>query len=435
MKAADRAQAALVSALTEEDGGPGLRRVLVHAVRWAWLLYRALDDDRAFIRAAGMAYITLASLVPALLLIFAVVNGTGLLDADDDSLQRLVFDSFLGAIPQVRELLLPGLLAADLGTLGLAGVLGLLFVAARLFALVEVAYCDIFGVRHDRPFVQRLLIFQALVLAAPVALSVSILQVVRVLSDAGLPGAIGFVAPLLQLGILIGAIRVLPSTHVRWGAAASGGTVTWVLIHIAERAFSYYLTWFRSDDPVTVVYGSFGVIPVALLWLYTLWILLLLGVEIAALVQNYHGLLEAEVRQLRRSSQRIRALDATVALEISARVGWSHQRGRGPLSSEVLAQACDLTAAEVTSVATVLADEGVLIETPLGWVPARPPRDLPVREIEAAWARHTAPRPLGSKVTARVRGELGSGLEGSLEDAIVRWFDLRTAASGEEEAP
>ena len=47
---------------------------------------------------------------------------------------------------------------------------------------------------------------------------------------------------------------------------------------------------------MTMIYGQMSILPIFLLWIYLVWILVLVGVEIAYLVDNYGLLLERQRR-------------------------------------------------------------------------------------------------------------------------------------------
>jgi peptide deformylase len=71
--------------------------------------------------------------------------------------------------------------------------------------------------------------------------------------------------------------------------------VSTAFFHLTSVAFGLYLGIFAATRPAAVIYGSLGAIPVFLLWLYWSWVSVLLGVEVAAVNENYANLFEAEV--------------------------------------------------------------------------------------------------------------------------------------------
>ena len=133
--------------LTANDAHPVVAPALA-VLRWSVIFYRQLRRDRAFIRAAALAYASLIALVPMLLLTFGIVRMTGQSETFD-IIKAFLFEVLLGNLQPVRDVLEPGVMTVDLGALGLLGVGGLALVSARIYLLVEEAYCDIFDVPVD----------------------------------------------------------------------------------------------------------------------------------------------------------------------------------------------------------------------------------------------------------------------------------------------
>ena len=69
-------------------------------------------------------------------------------------------------------------------------------------------------------------------------------------------------------------------------SALSGALVAGTLWEGAKFGFDSYVQYFST---LTQLYGSLGIIPVFLLWLYFTWILVLYGAEVAYLVKNPHS--------------------------------------------------------------------------------------------------------------------------------------------------
>lgn len=93
----------------------------------------------------------------------------------------------------------------------------------------------------------------------------------------------------------------MPYTPVRWSAALYGGIFSGFLVEMTKYLFSYYAQYAATN--LTRLYGStLLAFPLALLWLWLVWVLILLGGEIAFNLQNYRDLAvsgEIERRGLR----------------------------------------------------------------------------------------------------------------------------------------
>lgn len=392
---------------------------IVFVVRVAWLFYKELSDDKAFLRAAGMAYATLVALVPTLVLVFGVLGAVGVLDdpGAQDAVYDAMFGAFFGNVDEIRDALVPFLQNIDFRALGVASTLALLVVAARLFLMVEQAYSEIFQVRIDRWFTARILNFYFAITAVPLVL-------VATLDGAWRMGFSAWQSPLisaLQFGVLLGALKFFPCTRVRWGPALLGATTSWVLLEIQSRSFSWYISWSYADPeyPLRVFYGSLILIPIFLLWLYFLWLVVLLGVEVAHVAQNYGSLVEAERLAAERARRRLRSPSLDNALEVLMHVAQHFDAGGGAADAPALGARMRIPQRDIDEIATVLEEAQLLMKVDGGWLLPRPANRIALADVAQAWRALTLLQGSDARVTAELQAALA--LDGTLADAIGRW--------------
>jgi len=371
--------------LTPDDGHHPAIVPLLAVARWGVVFYRQLEKDQAFIRAAAMAYQSLIALVPTLLLVFGVLGATGVLQRDREALERLIFDTFIADIPDIREFIMRGIGDLDLTALGIIGVAGMLIFAGRLFLEVEYAYNFIFGTRVNRSWAYRLLNFYFSLTLVPLLITVGAIGTLELASGAGVAAWARYLfEPLTAFVLLLAALKLFPTVQVRWVPALTGAAVSTVGILMARSAFRLYLQWFKADDPLTIVYGTVGLLPVFLLWLYLLWVMVLLGVEVAFVAQNFRTLWQVERVAAERSGKEVRGPRLHTAIELLAWAGWSFQQGHGPVSSQDLAGRVGLHARDVEPVLRLLAESGLLIEAREAWALARPPERIALSDVVGA---------------------------------------------------
>ncbi len=400
-------------------------------VRWTIVFYNKLKRDRAFVRAGAMAYATLIALVPFLLLVFGILGATGMLEANLDTIETVLFGTFMGDIPEVREFLLPGLIKVDLTGLGVVGVVGLLFVASRLMLMIEAAYCDIYGVPVERPFLSRILNIYFAVTAMPLLALAVIITSQNTLSQVPVEASwlpLSIVSPVMLFGVFLGALKLFPSTRVRWRPAMVGAAFSSLLVTALGRVFPWYVSVFGSDDPLRVIYGSVGIIPVFLLWLYCMWMFVLLGVEVAYVIQNYTSLLEAEKEEWERTRSTLRAVDVTVAVEVAVRIASRFVAGQGLTEPTELAATMSISPRAMWRVLGVLEEDGIVVRVEDAFTMARPPSSVTIAQVVGGWRRRTSVRnSTQGEVADRVHNELLPTTDGSLEDAASRWLAEESA--------
>jgi len=80
-------------------GLPTFRRIGLHSLRVAFLLWRGLNEHQSFFRAAALTYITVLSLVPLLAFGFALAKGFGAYDYLLEEVVNPFLDGTFGALP------------------------------------------------------------------------------------------------------------------------------------------------------------------------------------------------------------------------------------------------------------------------------------------------------------------------------------------------
>lgn len=246
------------------------------------MLIRAdVQRNDLFRSASSMAYISLISIVPSLMVILGIVMalqpvlGTELgflLSFQDWLLEKLT----AGSGEAIRSHIKSMVSAAALTKIGLSGFLTLLLILAFLLAQIEETLNRIWLVSKARGLFRRSTFFAMIVGVATIILAALSALLVR----AGLGDTVQEATSLFSsLGLfLLGSIYLLfkygPNCHVQTKAAFKGALVSFVLLSLASRGFSAYVklvTFYQH------VYGAVAALPLFLLWLYLSWLILLTG--------------------------------------------------------------------------------------------------------------------------------------------------------------
>jgi membrane protein len=131
------------------------------------------------------------------------------------------------------------------------------------------------------------------------------------------------------------------------------------------------------------LYGPLGFVPVLMLWTYAMWICILFGVEVAAIVQRLGG--RHGVEEMERIRPRSALLDATSVLLLMEVVAEGFEAGRAvPLGT--LVEETGLPEPVATEILDRLATEGFVhkLTTPeAAYALARPPQDISAESLVA----------------------------------------------------
>lgn len=251
-----------------------------------------LDQHNLMLWASALTYTTLLSLVPFLTLAFTLLKKIGL-KAD---VEPLILQQLTGNSHEVAARVMEFVRNADTASVGIVGLLTLLFVVLMIMDSITTAFNQICETVETRSF-WRLRGEQLLIaLAGPAVLSLmltmtSLLQsqwLVRWLTEETVfanPVLMIFrLAPYVMIIFsLLMLYRFVPNAVISFKNALFGGIAagfTWQLAHWAYFHFQFGLA--RNS----AIYGALAALPFLLLWIYVSWIIVLSGLELTILLQN-----------------------------------------------------------------------------------------------------------------------------------------------------
>ncbi|MFA6244342.1 MAG: YihY/virulence factor BrkB family protein [Candidatus Hydrogenedentales bacterium] len=172
------------------------------------------------------------------------------------------------------------------------GTLGLLFVFATVFGLmwnIESAFNAIWGLKATRSWYRIFSDYMMVVLLLPFLVA-GVLSVTAVLTSGPIAERLGVLAYGLrgiQYIVIWVAFAVLyamvPNTKVMWRYALLGGVVAGTLWCLTSWA---YVELQIGVSRNSLVYSSFVLFPLLLMWIHISWIILLFGAELTFAYQN-----------------------------------------------------------------------------------------------------------------------------------------------------
>lgn len=391
-------------------------RKLLNCVHLTVIVAQQTAGDRLHVRSATLSYWTAVGAVPLLVLGFALAGNIGLREATVESVRNLLYDTVLSeAVGLELVAVVEQMLGqVDLATVGWIGVLGLMAIASQIYFQVELAFNDIFATRLRRSWFWRFALFNLSVLIAPLFIAGGIVVSAN-LPDTGY----GFIVPWMMTSFaFIVAIKYLPNTPVNWRSAIIGGLVSALLFEAAKRGFSLYTDLFGTRDSMARLYGSVAFLPVFLIWLNVVWLVVLMGVELAYVVDKGSQLLDvqreraADPHALRRRPDGLFALGVLLALyECSS---------DAPASERRIAEAAGVPRHHTRAALEVLEDAGVVSkDRQQKWWPSHPPEDITASEVLRAWQGLATPQWMGGGTGGNLVAAMQLKLEHSANSSMA----------------
>jgi membrane protein len=344
---------------------PDTLGLVLRILRYPYAVVRDLSRGDITLRAMGLVYTSLLSIIPLLAFAFAILKIFG---ARHD-LQPIVHEFFrpMGGIV-ADELSKRVVEFAHQVSTRVAGFVGLAFLAYTLYGTikkVEDSFNYVWHVDHPRSLARRISEYLILIIVGPLvlvgflglshaALDTAAMQEVARLRF--LRYAAIHLAPYVMVTVFFtGAYMLIPNTRVQWRPALIGALVAGVLWAAVGRLFTEFVVYSIS---LQIIYAGFAFIVAALLWTYFGWLILLAGAQLSFYIQN-PKYLRFGLWELRLSSLEIEQL----ALKLMYFVGRAHSSGEHRWTESTLAAELGLPGIAMTRLVNALQQVGLLIVT------------------------------------------------------------------------
>jgi membrane protein len=373
---------------TPSEPRPPVQALVARFTRLVIVLTRDLAHGQLTLRAMGLVYTTLLSIVPLLAISFSVLKAFGVYNQI-----RPMLLNFLAPLGEkgveITERIMQFIQSINSGVLGSVGLALLLYTAVSLVHKVEESCNYIWHVGRGRSIGERFSRYLSALLVGPLlvfsAIGISAAVVgLDVVHDAMQIEAIGWVAyqagRLLPYALVIGAFTFvymfIPNTKVRIGPALAGGVVGGIVWQSAGWAFARFAA---SSTNYSAIYSSFAILILFMLWLYLNWLILLFGSSVAFYVQHPEYLVRkgGELRLSNRMREHL-------ALVMMSLIGRHHMDGAAPWTTEALARELRMPRRSVDEVLLALQSRNILTtsgEEPPGWLPLRDLDKVSAKEL------------------------------------------------------
>lgn len=181
----------------------------------------------------------------------------------------------------------------DFASIGVFGLLLFIYAAVALADSTEYLFNRVFEAPTQRPIHIRLAIHWSIITLGSGLLAMSLYMSSQVIDSIGI-GAESALRDILQHFVAFGASWVLlfllyalmPNTNVSVRASAIGALVAALLWEAAKFGFQIYVT---KAVPYSAIYGSIGLIPLFLFWIYVTWLIVLFGLILTHTLQTLGG--------------------------------------------------------------------------------------------------------------------------------------------------
>lgn len=366
--------------------------------RWqAWLIQmlriliataRDIAGGLPTLRAMGLVYTTLLSIVPLLAVSFSVLKGFGVHNQVEPMLLNLleplgeqgveITNKIIGFVDNV-----------NVKVLGSLSLLFLFYTVISLLTKIEQALNNTWRIRKYRGIMQRITEYISVVMVGPVLIfsaigltaSISTSTAATALESMhGYGTLIWIISKLASFLMITGAITfiyvLVPNEKVKLKSAFTGAVVAALLWKLTGWVFSSFVA---GSVKYSAIYSGFAVIVIFMIWLYLSWLILLVGASIA--FYHQHPERTSSRQQVLRLSARLRE---KIGLLVMLRVGQSFHQDDKKLTKQQLSKNLDIAAEALALVIRPLEEHGLLTEScdkKRVYLPGKSLEHIKIREI------------------------------------------------------
>lgn len=309
------------------------------AVRFAYDLGRygvkQLRHDRAPQMAAALAFRGLFGLLPVLvvatvlvrsfigierflklfdnLLVSMKLNEVRIVDVAQGGSESLALGQWLeGLVGQAAQV--------NLAAIGWFGMAVVVYSAFGLMVTIENAFNIIYRAPHGRSWKSRIPLYWFVLTVSPVAIGVAAYLNGQFETWIASVETWRWTLILIRLVwtcsfewlFVFTIFKLIPNTAVAVKPALVGSLVAMLLLEIGKGILGTYLT---NAFSISMLYGSLGLIPLFMFWVYLMWLAVLFGLEVSATLQMLHGRRLADIQHAPDSTETIDPLAVATTVQ------------------------------------------------------------------------------------------------------------------------
>jgi membrane protein len=424
----------------EPDSFGPVKGRLVRYLQIGALVVKDFLDDQCLIRASALAFSTLLSIVPLFALAFAVLKGLGV----QNTLEPFILEQVAAGSHEIVDNIVTYINNTKVGAIGAVGLVALIITVVSLLGTIEEAFNIIWGVRETRSLYRKFSDYLSVLVSGPILLLAAVSTTTTIESQAFVQWImqstyLGDVLVLLFHLVpffsiwtaLVFLYMFIPNTRIRFRSALVGGVIAGTLWQMAQWG---YITFQVGVAKYNAIYGTLSVLPVFMVWLYTSWVIVLLGGEVVYAHQHLRTF-RREVRTPSMSS----AARERLALALVCEISLAFHNDRPAWSVTGLAERLDVPERSVRELLECLCLGGILAAgcgDDARYLPARELEHIRVRDVLATLRNQGAalPSPVGGEGQAVVDGlwaTIESAVQGVLGDMSFRELAERVSPAGD----
>ena len=253
-------------------------------------LWQRSQQDNIKVPAGHLAYVTLLSIVPCLAVVFYMLSAFPMFSELNKIIEDLIYNNFVPTSGDAIKVHMTGFIE-NTKKMSMMGIASLIVIALLLISTIDQTINRIWRCSNKRSTVQAFTIYWTILSLGPIIIGGSIALSSYLFASVNEAGFLSLGQRLLSFMPFVfawlafaGVYTLVPHQRVSFRYALIGGFAAALLFSLATDLFSLYITNFPSQQ---IIYGALAVIPILFVWTYFSWLIVLIGAEITATLEEF----------------------------------------------------------------------------------------------------------------------------------------------------
>ena len=220
---------------------------------WIWVFKEYFRKECPTV-AASITLTSLFAIVPAFFIIINILNAFNAFSSLSDNIQNFLFDNMLPATATTVQQYIT-VLSNKMTSLPVTSVIVLLVVIFLMIKRLEITLNKIFYVNRQRPMLQSLLVYWALMTMGPLLMGFVFISTTYVISMTWFFKGVGieqyllnFLSIIFLTGGFFVVYKILPNTKINSRVAFFAAFLVAIVFSVAKKVFSLDLLRNTTSD-------------------------------------------------------------------------------------------------------------------------------------------------------------------------------------------
>ena len=253
---------------------------------------RRVKKEQIHVVAGFLAYVSLMSLVPLVVVMFSVMTAFPIFSDVRQIIESFIYSNFVPTAGDIVQQYITGFVD-NASKMSAVAISFLFMLALLLISAIDKSLNRIWRVKDKRRLVTAFSMYWMILTLGPVlvgsgiAVSSYLVSLVS-FGEYDVIGTVNIFVRLLPLLTSIAAFVLLytlvPNKVVSIKFALLGAVLAAFLFEFAKKAFVIYVTELPSYQ---AIYGALAIIPILFLWIYLSWLIVLVGAVFTVSLQEF----------------------------------------------------------------------------------------------------------------------------------------------------